>query len=91
MRITELKISREGLAEKLINFCISNGLFSEQEMLYTTVETIAWQLDSSWLVEGLIQAIILRASYKQNIDLRELRDVLCLLQELKYELEYGEV
>ena len=90
MKMGGLKIKREELAERLISFCMTNGLLSDSEIIDTTAEMVAGQLESRWFLEKIITMLMARANYMDSADLRQLKELITELQEIKTDLEYYE-
>ena len=82
MKIGNLGLNRDCLAEKYINFFKTYSLFTELEIISVSVDTITAQMEYAWFVEILIEMLITRASNKDNINLEELKELLLGLKEL---------
>ena len=90
MKIGGLRILREDLADKILNFCITNNLFSEPEMTNVSVESIARQLEYKESVEAIIQILIEKSSNLSYVDLKNLQMLLIELNEIRLDLEQVE-
>ena len=77
------------LAEELKDFCFYNQIFgnTKEEM---SVDKIVDQLEEIWFVEHLIHTFIVKAKYKENIDIKKLKELLLQLEEIRLDLEYDE-
>jgi len=73
-------------AQKIIDFFVKYRLFSNTDNM--KAENIARYLDSSWFIEHLIQELIVKAKYRENIDMNELNDLIDELENTRLELEY---
>ena len=90
MKIGGLRILREDLADKILNFCITNNLFSEPEMTNVSVESIARQLEYKESVEAIIQILIEKSSNLSYVDLKNLQMLLIELNQIRLDLEQVE-
>ena len=87
MKIGGLRILREDLAGDILNFCITNNLFSEPELANVSADSLAKQLEYKQSVEQIIQILISKSSTVDYVDLRQLQELLIELNEIRLDLE----
>jgi len=83
-------MGRKDLVNELIDFICKYKLFSNAEDLRTETESIERHLEISMYVEGLIQLLITKAKYIENMDFARLNKLLSELEDIRLELEYAE-
>jgi hypothetical protein len=81
-------MGRKDLVNELIEFIDRYRLFSNAENLRMARDKIERQLENSVFVEGLIQTLIVKARYLDNVDFEQLKRLLIGLEEIRLELEY---
>ena len=90
MKFGGLRILREDLAGKIIDFCISNNLFSAPELENVSVDSLEKQLEYKAFVEHLVQLLISKVSTMQHADLIQLQELLVELSKISIELDQNQ-
>ena len=80
------KLSR--LANELTDFCLANGIFNFSDGAKEIKQRIEELLDDVVFVEGLINIIVDKANYQQDINADKLIELLSELERIKLELEH---
>ena len=77
-------MNRKELAEEIVDFC------NEYKILSKNIEKskILEELEKVSFVENLIHAIILKSTYRKNIDTERLKKLLVALEKERLDLEY---
>jgi len=87
MKFAGLRILKDELAGEVINFCITNNLFSEVELSGVSVDSLARQLEHKEFIDTLIQALIERSCDIKIVEVDVLKKLLVELVETKIDIE----
>jgi len=81
-------MGRKDFITEFIDFIGTYKLFSNAEELKGAKEKLERHLENSVFVEGLIQLLITKAKYFDNMDFERLNKILSELEDIRLELEY---
>jgi len=86
-KIGQLEIERKTLINEITKFCIKYEVFKEKVETSDIEMGVEAGLESSAFIESLINIIILKTKYSENMDIEKVKFILLELEKIRLDLE----